>query len=231
MIQIIHAEKRHFADHGWLKTHYLFSFADYYDSQNLQFGAIRVFNDDVVAGGAGFPPPQHAEMEIVTIVLDGEITHQDSTGTKETVKAGEVQAMTAGTGVVHSEYNLGGEPLHLYQIWIRPSKAGLAPSYGQVKFAPSDWKNKFLAVASGQGKKGAAKINADATIYRCALDKGKKLAHDSGGRRALIYLTDGALEINGAKLGQNGQARIEGEASVEITAEKNSHFILIDVPG
>lgn len=229
MFAIIPAEQRHFADHGWLKTHYLFSFADYYDPANVEFGAIRVFNDDVVAPGAGFPPHPHAEMEIVTIVLEGEITHQDSTGTKETIGAGEVQAMTAGAGIVHSEFNLSSEPLHLYQIWIRPEKDRLPNSYGQKKFGPQDWKNKLAALASGKDAAGALPINADATIYRCELFPGKRIEYASRERKIFIYITDGELAINGKLLKKNWQARIEDGGKLEIEAAKKASFVLIDV--
>ncbi|MEM2138262.1 MAG: pirin family protein [Candidatus Anstonellaceae archaeon] len=229
MIDIIPASERHFADHGWLKTHYLFSFADYYDPANIEFGALRVFNDDIVAPGAGFPPHPHAEMEIVTIILEGEITHEDSMGTRETIGEGEVQAMTAGAGVVHSEFNLGEKSLHLYQIWIRPRKAKLPNAYGQKKFKPNQWKNKLAALASGKGAPGALKINADATIYRCELEEGNKLSYNTNGRRTFVYLADGELSINGKTTKKNEQARIEGEGKLELAAKKTASFVLIDV--
>lgn len=228
MMDIIPAEKRMGADHGWLKTHYLFSFGDYYDPKNIQFGLIRVFNDDYFGPKSGFPEHPHADMEIITIVLEGEITHEDSMGHKKKVPPGDVQVMTAGSGIEHAEYNEGDKTLHLYQIWLRPSKAGLPPNYEQKTFKPQDWHNKLLAVASGEGKKGAAKISTDATIYRCELDSGKKLEFPSKGRKVLVYLTNGSLELNGQLLKQCGQARIEGEEKLSIIAKEKTHFVLID---
>ena len=123
MIEIVKAGARHLSDFGWLKTYWLFSFSDYYDPRNIQFGALRVFNDDVVQPGTGFPTHPHEEMEIVTIVLDGEMTHQDSMGNKTVIRTGDVQRMSAGTGLTHSEYNLADRPVHFYQIWIFPDEA------------------------------------------------------------------------------------------------------------
>lgn len=231
MITILGPEKRGRADFGWLKTSYLFSFADYYDPSNVEWGEIRVFNDDRVAPQAGFPPHPHSEMEIVTIVLEGAITHEDSMGHREKVIAGEVQSMSAGEGLEHSEYNAEGVPLHLYQIWIRPGKAGLKPSYGQKKFKPSDWEGKLLAVASGQGKTGATKISTDSTIYRCSLAKGKAVEHKTEkGRHILIYVADGSLAVNGREIGKECQARITGEEKIAVESTAPSSFILIDAP-
>lgn len=129
MIKIIPKGKRHFSDFGWLKTYWLFSFSDYFDPDNTRFGALRVFNDDIVAPGTGFPTHPHREMEIITIVLEGEITHKDSMGNKMVIRAGDVQRMSAGTGIIHSEFNLGDEPVHFYQIWIYPDEAELQPGY------------------------------------------------------------------------------------------------------
>ena len=170
MIDIINAAERHFSDFGWLKTYWLFSFSNYYDPQNIQFGALRVFNDDVVEPGTGFPTHPHEEMEIITIVLEGEMTHQDSMGNKAVIKAGDVQRMSAGTGLTHSEFNLADKPVHFYQIWIFPDKAGLNPTYDQNSYEASDWKNRLLPVASGQDIQGAVTFHTDATIYRCALE-------------------------------------------------------------
>ena len=151
MIQVIRADERHFTDFDWLKTYWLFSFSEYYDPTNIQFGALRVFNDDVVAPHTGFGTHPHEEMEIITIVLDGEVTHEDSLGTKAVMRAGDVQRMSAGTGIHHSEFNLGEVPAHFYQIWIYPDTSGLPPSYDQKSFAGTVWTNRLVPVASGQG--------------------------------------------------------------------------------
>ncbi len=232
MIHAIKASQRHVANHGWLKTYHLFSFADYYDPKNIQWGMLRVFNDDTVSPGHGFPPHEHSEMEIVTIVLDGEITHEDSMGNSKTFPQGQVQSMTAGKGITHSEANLGEVPLHLYQIWIEPKKQGLAPSYSQRKYSPDSIVNTLLPLASGQGIKGAAKINADATVYRCEIGPGKWLEFKtSPGRKQFIYLTYGRIEVNGKTLTTNDQARIENESLLVIKGKRRTDFVLIDIPG
>jgi redox-sensitive bicupin YhaK (pirin superfamily) len=134
MIHVVREHQRYFSDFGWLKTYWLFSFSRYYDPANIQFGALRVFNDDVVEPGTGFPTHPHEEMEIITIPLNGELTHEDSMGNKTVIRGGEVQRMSAGTGLTHSEFNLGNEPCHFYQIWIYPDVKGLEPTYDQREF-------------------------------------------------------------------------------------------------
>jgi hypothetical protein len=231
MIQVVKAGERHFSDFGWLKTYWLFSFAGYFDPRNIQFGALRVFNDDVVEAGSGFPTHPHEEMEIVTIVLDGEMTHEDSMGNKTVIRAGDVQRMSAGTGLTHSEFNLADAPVHFYQIWIFPDEAGLRPSYDQRTFAPADWKNRLFPVASGQKIPGAVTFHTDASIYRCSLDKGKGVTvQEPTGRRVFIYLTHGALSVNGQSLTSSDQARIDADEPLLLKATEASDFILIDVP-
>jgi redox-sensitive bicupin YhaK (pirin superfamily) len=231
MIDIIKAEKRNFSDFGWLKTYWLFSFSDYFDPQNIQFGALRVFNDDVVDPGKGFPTHPHEEMEIITIVLEGEMTHQDSMGNKASIKAGDVQRMSAGTGLTHSEFNLGDKPVHFYQIWLFPDEAGLSPTYDQKTFIVDQWKNQLLPVASGQDIAGAVTFNTDATIYRCALEPGKTVTHKAtAGRRIFVYLTEGQVKANGNILQTKDQARIDIEGPLVMEAEREAELILIDVP-
>jgi redox-sensitive bicupin YhaK (pirin superfamily) len=231
MIEVIKGDRRHFSDFGWLKTYWLFSFSSYFDPQNIQFGALRVFNDDIVEPGTGFPTHPHEEMEIVTIVLQGAMTHQDSMGNKAVIKAGDVQRMSAGTGLTHSEFNLSDEPVHFYQIWIYPDHAGLNPSYDQRSYHSENWKNRLFPVASGQGVPGSVSFHTDATIYRCALEAEKKVVHnETAGRRIFLYLTDGRVSINGASLKATDQARIDIEESVVIQAQQPSELILIDVP-
>ena len=230
-IDIIRADGRHFSDFGWLQTYWLFSFASYYDPHNLQFGALRVFNDDVVAPGTGFPTHPHEEMEIVTIVLNGEMTHRDSMGNTAVIRAGDVQRMSAGTGLTHSEFNLAGQPVHFYQIWILPDRPGLEPSYDQRTFSAEDWHNRLLPVASGQGLNNVVTFNTDATIYRSNLDAGRKLHFDNtSGRRVFLYLTRGQMRVDGLTLYQEDQARIDSEKPLAMEADQDAEFILIDVP-
>ncbi len=230
-VDIIRADDRHFTDFGWLKTYWLFSFANYYDPHNIQFGALRVFNDDVVEPGMGFPTHPHEEMEIITIVLDGEMTHEDSMGNKAVIKAGDVQRMSAGTGLTHSEYNLADKPVHFYQIWIFPDVAGLDPSYDQLSFVDKQWHNNLLPVASGQGLTDVVTFHTDATIYRGQLDAENKLPFNNTlGRRIFIYLTEGVLIVDGLELKKADQARIDTEKPLTLEAAADAEFILIDVP-
>jgi len=231
MIKIIHAKDRHFSDFGWLKTHWLFSFSDYYDPENIQFGALRVFNDDVVEPGTGFPTHPHREMEIVTIVLEGKITHADSMGNETVIKAGDVQRMTAGIGLTHSEFNLDKEPVHFHQIWIYPDIPGLKQSYDQRSFAPSSWKNRIVPIASGQGLPDVVTFHTDATIYRADFDHNHEITFKTtDSRRIFVYLIKGSLTVNGKHVGHNDQARIDLQQKITITATTNAAFILIDVP-
>ena len=231
MIKIVRAGQRHFSDFGWLKTYWLFSFAEYYDPDNIQFGALRVFNDDVVEPGTGFPTHPHREMEIVTIVLEGEITHRDSMGNTSTIRAGDVQRMSAGTGLTHSEFNLAESPVHFYQIWIFPDQKGLEPSYDQKTFNIDAWRNRLLPVASGQGTPNVVTFNTDATIYRSHLESGQSVSFPmQDTRRVFIYVTDGDLQVNTERMRTADQARIDLETKLELIANKATDLILIDVP-
>lgn len=230
---IVHVPRsdRHFSDYGWLKTHWLFSFSDYYDPANIQFGALRVFNDDIVAPGTGFPTHPHHEMEIVTIVLSGEMTHRDSMGNTSVIREGDVQRMSAGTGLTHSEFNLADTPVHFYQIWIYPDESGLTPSYDQSSFDPELWNDRILPVASGRGEEGAVTFNTDATIHRAAFSEDFSTSFQvEDDRRVFLYLTSGKLSINDVTLVAGDQARIDLETAIDITAFEASEFILIDVP-
>jgi len=230
-MNIIPASQRHFTDMGWLQTYWLFSFSNYYDPANIRHGKLRVFNDDVVKPGTGIPTHPHEEMEIVTIVLKGAISHKDSMGNGGVIRAGEVQRMSAGTGLTHSEYNESDQDLHFYQIWILSDQTGLAPSYEQKKFAEADSRNVLFPLASGQGKDGAVSFHTDATIYRSQLDAGRQLEHDtSKNRKLFIYLTDGTLRVNGHTLSARDQARLDEVDSLALTADQKADFILIDVP-
>jgi redox-sensitive bicupin YhaK (pirin superfamily) len=230
MMNIIRADQRYSKDMGWLKTYWLFSFSNYNDPSNVNFGKLRVFNDDVVAPGGGFPTHSHDEMEIITIVLDGEITHEDSMGNRSVVRAGNVQGMTAGTGLSHSEFNGSDKPLWLYQIWIYPDSRELKPGYDQKDFKLSSFKNHLLPVASGQGITDAVKIHADATIYRSSLDADHEIDFKTDQERKIfLYVTSGNLVANNEMLHGGDQARIEHENHLNIKTDSHSEFILIDV--
>jgi len=229
-MNIIPADKRHFTDMGWLQTYWLFSFSSYYDPANMGHGKLRVFNDDVVKPGTGFPTHPHDEMEIITLVLKGEISHKDSMGNGGVIRAGEVQRMSAGTGLTHSEYNDADGDLHFYQVWILPDEAGLPPSYEQIEFTEDNFKNVLFPLASGQNKPGAVSFHTDATIYRSQLDAGRQLQHaTSPDRKLFVYLTSGSLRVNGETLTAKDQARLEGVEMLALEADQDADFILIDV--
>lgn len=231
MIKIIPASERHYQDFGWLKTYWLFSFGDYYDPENKNLGALRVFNDDVVAPGQGFGTHPHRDMEIVTIILEGVITHEDSMGNKETIKAGEVQRMTAGTGVMHSEFNKGKEPLKFYQVWITPHEKGLPPSYQQQKFDISSKKNELVPVVTGRGIEGTLHLHQDATIYMAEFDKDFEYTYTGAPvRKVFIYITSGSLVVNDKTLNSRDQARITDTEVLKLKATEDTKFIFIDVP-
>lgn len=234
MIRIIPAETRHLEDAGWLKSYMLFSFSNYYDPDNVQFGSLRAFNDDTVQPGRGFSTHPHSEMEIISIVLEGEITHEDDMGNRGTLGKGEVQHVTAGTGILHSELNRGKGPLHFYQIWILPSRSGLKPSYSQKMFEGSEWRNQLLPLVSGQGIENTLKMNADATIYRSSLEKGHTIHFNmQNNRLVFIYISAGELSVNGQRIEQGDQARIDKEQAIHmesVSSDAPAEFVFIDIP-
>lgn len=230
MIKKISASTRFHAQHKWLSTYHLFSFADYYDPANMNFGALRVFNDDTIDGNSGFGPHGHRDMEIVTIVLQGELTHKDSMGNIGTIKAGEVQYMSAGTGVTHAEMNAKNEPVHLYQIWISPDEKGLQPLYAQKDFSVIPNKNILLPIVSNTLIENTLHIRAVATIYTSVLDVDQSINHSAtSDQGTFIYVTKGSLVVNGISCQVGDQLRIEGESFLTITATETTQFLLIDV--
>lgn len=202
----------------------------YHDRGNMNFGALRVFNDDYIDGESGFGAHSHDNMEIVTIVHQGTLTHQDSIGNTGNIKAGEVQYMSAGTGVTHAELNEKPEPVHLYQIWIFPDKQNQPPQYAQQDFS-NMMRNQLVAVASGQNKNGAISIRTNSTIYLSKLDANQTIKHQLENDQGLfVYLKQGKLTINGVELEKEDQARIMDEPDILIKATEDSEFIAIDVP-
>ena len=232
MTELIKAADRHFTSAGWLNSHFLFSFADYYDPNNVHFGPLRVFNDDVITAKAGFPQHPHSEMEIITIVLQGEVAHEDSLGNNTTISAGEVQRMTAGTGIAHSERNNQEEELHLYQLWFISNKKGLQPSYEQKRIDFLDTKNELIPLVTGQKVlEDVVFMNSNSTVYYGNLRDEKEYDFQTFPiRGTLIYLTEGELFVNGHQLLQHDQLRITDVDLVTLKAVKDSNFILIDVP-
>lgn len=232
MINIIKNEKRYHFESDWLSTYWHFSFDHYHDPNNMAFGPLRVFNDDTVQPLSGFPTHAHREMEIITYVLNGELEHKDDTGGSDRIGPGEVQRMSAGTGIHHSEYNPSKErPVHLLQMWIIPAVSGLAPSYEQLRFTKEQRSGRLLAIASGQDMPGTVKVHQDTTFYVSSLNAGDQITHDLGPqRRAYLFVISGKLEVNDKPLSNGDQARISEEAMVKIKANETSEIILIDLP-
>jgi redox-sensitive bicupin YhaK (pirin superfamily) len=236
VIKIIPAAQRHYADHGWLKTNWLFSFSDYYDPQNVDFGTVRVFNDDIILPHNGFGTHAHHDMEIVTVMRAGAITHRDSMGTKAVINAGEIQRMSAGSGVTHSEHNLGDVPVHLYQVWFPPRHINAKPSYEQKAFANADASapalNALEPLVSGFGHANALSIDSDAMMGQAFLQAGHTLTIPlAPGRGLFLYPASGAMTVNGKALGALDQGRISQEREVTLVAQQDATLIAIEVIG
>ena len=224
------AERGHF-DHGWLDTSHTFSFAGYHDPAHMGFRALRVINEDRVKGGRGFGAHSHQDMEIVTYVLDGALEHADSLGTRSIIVPGEVQRMSAGTGVTHSEFNAKPDrPVHFLQIWILPSRRGLAPGYEQKAIPEAEERGALRLIAARDGRDGAVTIHQDVDLYACRLEPGERVAHPlAGGRHAWVQVVTGRLEVNRTALGTGDGAAVSGEAALEIVARERAHFLLFDL--
>ena len=232
MLTVRKAEDRGHANHGWLDTHHTFSFADYYNPNFMGFGALRVINDDRVAPGRGFPPHSHRDMEIVTYVLEGALRHQDSMGNGSIIKPGEVQRMSAGTGVTHSEYNASDkEPVHFLQIWILPRRAGLAPGYEQKFFADDEKLERLRLVASPDGADGSVRIQQDARMFAAILKGGKPVTHDfDPGRLGWLHVARGSAEVNGTPLKEGDGVAIRGTEHLSISSQRGGEILLFDLP-
>ncbi len=233
MIKVIKSDKRFFADHGWLATHWHFSFSDYYDPQNMNWSALRVFNDDIIQPGEGFLRHPHKEMEIITYVLDGAVEHGDNFGNKGVINAGELQVMSAGRGIAHSEFNASQiNPVHLLQLWILPRNKGGQPHWEQRKWDSNGNNNgKLHAVVSDGSIPGTLAIDQDAAIFVGKLTPGQTVSHMSKpARHAYLFVIDGNVKINDSALSKGDQARIASEEKLEIVAASDAHLMLIDLP-
>lgn len=217
------------ANHGWLNAKHHFSFADYYDPSRMSWGRLRVWNDDEIAAKSGFPPHPHADMEIITYVRTGAITHEDSMGNRGRTGAGDVQVMSAGTGVRHAEFNLEDETTTLFQIWIETDRPGAQPGWGQREFPKSDRTGRFSVLASGDPDDGSLTINADARVLGATLKAGESLTYDlAEGRRAYLVPAVGAVEVNGVALNARDGAAIRDEAGITITARADAELVMVD---
>jgi redox-sensitive bicupin YhaK (pirin superfamily) len=218
------------ADHGWLRARHHFSFAGYYDPQRQDWGALRVWNDDEIKPNTGFPPHPHADMEIITYVREGAITHQDSLGNKGRTEAGDVQVMSAGTGIRHAEYNLEPETTKIFQIWIEPTKTGGTPAWGARPFPKSDRSGRFVTLASGSANDNdALPIRADARVLGATLKTGESLTYDIGaGRHGYLVPATGAVQVNGVRIEARDGAAIRDVETLEVTALEDSEIVLVD---
>ncbi|MBT8045944.1 MAG: pirin family protein [Pontiella sp.] len=230
MITLRKANERGHADYGWLKTFHTFSFSAYFDPKHTKFRSLRVINEDWIAGGKGFETHPHENMEIITYLIEGELEHKDSMGNGSVIRRGELQRMTAGTGVSHSEINPGSEDTHLMQIWIVPERAGLEPGYEQRDFTNVRKPNKLTLLASQVGNDISLTVHQDIELYGGFLDTGKQLEYDlSVDRYAWIQLISGSLIVNGIELDQGDGAALEEEKLITIAASENSEFLLFDL--
>ena len=221
------------ANHGWLDSWHSFSFANFYDPVRMGFRDLRVINDDRIAAGAGFPPHGHQDMEIITYLVQGALAHKDSTGGEGVLKPGDVQAMSAGRGVRHSEFNASAsEEARLLQIWILPKEDGLKPAYRQKFFPDATKENQLRLLVSGDGAEGALQVNQDVAVYASLLDEGKTLNHTlSPARGAWLQMADGAIEVNGQRLEAGDGLAVEGERHLAILGRApRSNFLLFDLP-
>jgi quercetin 2,3-dioxygenase len=231
MIKIRRSNERGHADYGWLDTFHTFSFNTYYDPRFMGFRSLRVINEDTIAPGEGFGTHGHADMEIITYVTRGALAHKDSTGGEETLRPHEVQRMTAGTGIRHSEFNASEtDETHLLQIWILPERNGLTPGYEQTYFAPEEKKNRLRLVASRAGTDGSVKINQDVSLYASLLDANETVEHDlAANRHAWLQLVKGKIELNGVSLNAGDGAAVSDETRLQIKALEDAEFLLFDL--
>jgi hypothetical protein len=233
MIEIRKSADRGHADHGWLKSQHSFSFAGYFDPEHVEFGVLRVINEDRVAPGGGFGTHPHRDMEIVSYVLSGELGHRDSMGNGSVIRPGDVQRMSAGTGVFHSEMNPSNTtPVHFLQIWIRPDRNGITPGYEQKHFADEEKRGRLRLIASGDGADGSVLIHQDARLYAGRFDGSERATIAiAEGRRAYVHLVRGELEVNGTALAGGDALKLTAATSLALAQGRDSEVLVFDLPG
>jgi redox-sensitive bicupin YhaK (pirin superfamily) len=231
MIKVRLASERGHADHGWLNSYHTFSFADYYDPQHMGFRALRVINEDRVEPARGFGKHAHRDMEIISYVLEGSLEHRDSLGTGSVIRPGDVQRMSAGTGVTHSEFNGSPtEPVHFLQIWLLPERQGIAPSYEQKTFTPEAQRGHLLLVASPDGRDGSLELHTDARLYAGRLEPGEQVELPlAKNRHAWVQVARGQVQLNGKDLSSGDGAALSDEAAVRLTAGAPSEVLVFDL--
>ena len=232
MITLRKAEERGHADHGWLDSRHSFSFADYHDPKHMGFGPLRVINEDRVQPGAGFGTHGHRDMEILSYVLDGQLQHKDNMGNGSVIEPGDVQRMSAGRGVLHSEFNPSrDQPVHFLQIWILPAKSGIDPGYEQKRVEAADKRGKLRAIASPDGSDGTVTLHQDATVYATMLDGAESARHAlAPGRRAYVHVARGSIRVNGQALAAGDAAKLEREPEVVLDNGRGAEVLLFDLP-
>lgn len=231
MVTLRPSQERGYADHGWLKSFHSFSFAGYYDPAHMGWGNLRVINEDWIASGRGFGTHGHRDMEIVTYVLSGELAHKDSMGNIKAIPPGDVQRMSAGTGVQHSEFNHApGQTTHLLQIWIEPNELGVTPSYEQTTFAASAKQGRLCLVASPNAAQGSVKIHADACLYAGLFEAGQTARLPlNPDRKAYVHLVRGALQVNGVALATGDAALLADESEVVLSGADAAEVLVFDL--
>jgi len=232
MITIRKAKERGHFNHGWLNTYHTFSFDQYYDPRYMGFRTLRVINEDFVSPGRGFPMHGHRDMEIITYILEGALKHQDSMGNGSAIRPGDVQRMTAGTGVRHSEQNASTEEaVHLLQIWILPDTVGLDPSYEQKAFSKDELRNRFQLIASSDGRDGAVTVHQDISLLASIVEQGERTEYSIAPTRyGWLQVARGAIELNGEKAEQGDGVVIVGESNLSVAATQPSEVLLFDLP-
>ncbi|GFO69614.1 quercetin 2,3-dioxygenase [Geomonas limicola] len=231
MVRIRRAAERGHADHGWLNTYHTFSFANYYDPDHMGFRSLRVINEDRVQPGVGFPTHPHRDMEILSYVLEGELAHRDSMGNGSVIRPGEIQRMSAGTGITHSEFNPSGDNgLHFLQIWILPAAQGITPSYEQKAFSEAEKQGVLRLIASPDGREGSVGIHQDALLYTTLIEPGSELNHPlAQGRHAWVQVLGGEVQVNGQLLREGDGAALSGEDRVVLTGSRRGEVLLFDL--
>jgi redox-sensitive bicupin YhaK (pirin superfamily) len=233
MMEVRHGGDRGYADHGWLQSYHSFSFADYYDPRHVQFGPLRVINEDRVVPGAGFGTHGHRDMEILSYVLDGALAHKDSTGTSSTIRPGDVQRMSAGRGVQHSEFNASHtQPVHFLQIWILPDVTGIAPEYEEKRFEAADKRGRLRLIASPGGDDGSVCIHQDARVYAGLFDGDERATLEvAAGRRLYLHVARGQVDANGTALAAGDALKLTDATSLQISNGRSAEVLAFDLPG
>jgi hypothetical protein len=233
MAEIRRAVERGYADHGWLRSYHSFSFADYFDPQHVEFGPLRVINEDRVVPGAGFGTHGHRDMEIISYVLEGELAHTDSTGTSSVIRPGDVQRMSAGRGVQHSEFNYShSQPVHFLQIWIQPNVRGIAPEYEEKRFEATEKRGRLRLIASPEGTDGSVRIHQDARVYAGLFDGDEQASLEvAAGRRIYVHVARGQVTANGETLRAGDALKLTDRTALSLQQGADSEVLVFDLPG